>query len=149
MNRRGFGAAVVLLVAAALAGLAWSWWQGQQQRARGAALFAGEAPLAARLFGHEGTLPAVATRCRNCHEPAAAPAGPAGSGPYAGVLTAASLTTPRPRRGGPPSRFDAAALCALLRTGTDPAHVMIATTMPRYDVSDAQCHDLWAYLQTR
>lgn len=137
---------VVALVAA---GWGASGWQAREQRERGAALYAGEVPLAGRLFGHEGVLPATATRCRNCHEPSAVPAGPAGLGAYAATLNAASLQTARPRRGGPPSAFDAARLCALLREGVDPAHVMIATTMPRYDITDAQCEDLWAYLRSR
>lgn len=118
------------------------------QRERGAALFEGRAPLAGRLVGHETPLPALATRCTNCHEAAAAPAA-AASAPYASVLTGAHLAAPRPRRGGPPSAYDEARLCGLLRSGTDPAHVMISTTMPRYEITDAQCRDLWSHLVAR
>lgn len=152
MRRRVVATALAVAAGVALlAATAWGVgaWQAHEQRQRGAALYAGEAPLAGRLFGHDGALPSTATRCRNCHEPGAAPTGPAGPGPYAAALNAASLQTARPRRGGPPSAFDAARLCALLRNGVDPAHVMIATTMPRYDITDAQCEDLWAYLASR
>jgi hypothetical protein len=69
--------------------------------------------------------------------------------PSTPALTAADLSTPRTRRGGPPSVFDASRLCALLRTGQDPAHVIISTTMPRYQISDEQCQALWSYLLTR
>ena len=50
------------------------------------------------------------------------------------------------RRGGPPSRYDAAGLCTLLRSGVDPAHVIILRTMPRYDINDADCQSLWLHL---
>lgn len=121
---------------------------GAAQRERGAALFDGRAPLAGRLVGHELALPALATRCTNCHEAAAAPAA-AASAPFATALDGAHLATSRPRRGGPASAYDETRLCALLRSGTDPAHVMISTTMPRYEITDAQCRDLWAHLVAR
>lgn len=66
--------------------------------------------------------------------------------PYAVALTRDSLLGLRTRRGGPPSAFDEASLCRLLRTGVDPAQVLISTTMPRYTVSDVQCRQLMAYL---
>jgi hypothetical protein len=87
-------------------------------------------------------LPDVAWKCSNCHEVNA-------GNRYARPLDRSSLTTPQLRRGGPPSRYDAQSLCALLRTGIDPAQIMIDTTMPRYALSDAQCMQLWQYLQTR
>ena len=53
---------------------------------------------------------------------------------------------PRSRRGGPPSAYDAASLCELLREGIDPAWVMVRQEMPRYAATDAQCIALWAFL---
>ncbi len=142
---------LLLLVALLLAAL-WAQraWHAAEQRARGAALFLGDVAVPASLVGHGMALPAAAARCGNCHEPGAAST-PTGAPPaaYATLLTAARLTTPSVRRGGPASAFDARTLCTLLRTGVDPAHVMIAPTMPRYRFTDSQCQDLWAHLMTR
>jgi hypothetical protein len=33
-----------------------------------------------------------------------------------------------------------------LRTGVDPAYILITRRMPRYTIEDAQCIDLWQYL---
>jgi hypothetical protein len=116
--------------------------------ARGHQLFLGDVPLAARIVGQDFALPQQASRCINCHGPGAAAAGAAGAGaqPAAPPLSAATLGQPTRRRGGPPSRYDAATLCVLLRSGVDPAHVMIQRTMPRYDITDADCAALWRYL---
>lgn len=144
LSRRGFVIAMgapLVLVGGALAG--WRGWTARE-RARGAALFHGDEVIDARLAGHEQPLPALATRCSNCHarEATATVAGaPA-------ALDAEGLTGLRSRRYGPPSRFDAASLCRLLRSGVDPAHVMLPQTMPRYAVSDRQCAALWAFLST-
>lgn len=111
----------------------------------GARLFSGRAPLAAQLAGRDLALPVSASRCTNCHRhdgPAPA-ASTAGFGP---VLTAAALRTRQPRRGGPPSAYDEASFCRLLRTGIDPAHVLIDQRMPRYAATDAECAALWTYL---
>lgn len=132
----------LLLLGAAAAAWAVPAWQGRQDRLQGQAMFRGEASLPARLVGHEIDLPAVATRCGNCHE-AATPQ------PFATPLGREQLMRPRVRRGGPPSSYDAARLCQLLRDGVDPAHVMISTTMPRYEISPLQCSDLWAFLVSR
>jgi hypothetical protein len=117
---------------------------------RGGALFDGGAALPARVHGQDFALPSQASRCVNCH---VAPAVPAAAASAVAVgappLTAATLTTPLRRRGGPPSRYDAASLCRLLRSGVDPAHVMIQRTMPRYEISDADCQALWLHLMER
>ena len=142
--------AVAALLAALLAGLA-AWavpaWQARALRDAGAELFDGRRAVAARIGGHDDGLPAQATRCANCHltgaPPVAAASAPSNFGP---VLSAATLTQARPRRGGPPSRYDAAALCRLLRDGTDPAWVLLPRAMPRYDITDEQCRALWAHL---
>jgi hypothetical protein len=134
---------------------------GALQREAGAALFHGDAALVGRLVGHTEPLPAIATRCGNCHEDrSTVPAGRPGaasaaatsasaSGSYAMALNREWLTAARPRRGGPPSVYDAASLCTVLRTGVDPAHVMVASVMPRYEASVAQCEQLWSYLTRR
>jgi hypothetical protein len=116
--------------------------------ARGRQLFVGEVPLPARIVGQDFALPQQASRCVNCHGPAAAAAGASGAAaqPAAPTLSAATLAEPTRRRGGPPSRYGAATLCVLLRSGVDPAHVMIQRTMPRYDITDADCGALWRYL---
>lgn len=123
---------------------------------RGQRLFEGQVALTARLAGHAQPLPAQASRCVNCHG-VAADAGAAaraaanlGAGAVparrAPLLDRASLVQSQPRRGGPPSAYDSRALCQLLRSGVDPAQVLLPAVMPRYDVSDAQCADLWTYL---
>jgi hypothetical protein len=111
----------------------------------GSRLYRGEAALTARMTGHTETLPLEAVRCTNCHrresqppvEPATENFGP----PLGG-----GLARPTARRGGPPSRYDAKALCRLLRDGIDPAYVMIPQTMPRYTMNDRECEALWAFL---
>lgn len=116
--------------------------------ALGARLFDGRAAMAAQLAGRDLALPVSASRCANCHrrgaaEMAASAASTAGFGP---VLTAAALRTRQPRRGGPPSAYDEAAFCRVLRTGIDPAYVLVDQRMPRYAATDAECAALWTYL---
>ena len=36
--------------------------------------------------------------------------------------------------------------CALLRTGLDPAYVLINVAMPRYTLNERDCTALWRYL---
>ena len=111
---------------------------------RGRALFHAELPLTARMVGHSDMLPQDAVRCRNCHskQPGTGDA----AQDFAPLLNAHTLRSALARRGGPPSRYDARALCQVLREGIDPAHVMIQQAMPRYSVSDAECEALWTYL---
>lgn len=110
----------------------------------GRRLFSGEQPLSARIAGHTDVLPGSASRCSNCHRTQAAGAASAPS--FGPLLEARTLTARIARRGGPPSAYNATALCKLLREGIDPAWVMVAPAMPRYDASDAQCQALWAHL---
>jgi hypothetical protein len=138
------GAGLIALAAAA------TLWLAQQRENRqidaGRAIFEGGQALDARIAGHESPLPAQASRCVNCH------GAPAGSEPVpASVrpLSAATLAEPVARRGGPPSRYDARSLCTLLRSGVDPAHVMVQRAMPRFDIDDLQCEALWQYLRKR
>lgn len=126
----------------------------------GAALYSGTVPLKAHLTGDPDDLPAVASRCINCHvRPAksseragvslasAQPSAQIGR-PYAASLNREWLVTARQRHGGPASQYDAASFCTLIRTGEDPAHVLIPPVMPRYDATDEQCNSLWTYLRS-
>jgi hypothetical protein len=117
---------------------------------RGLQLYAGAAPLQGTITGHAAPLPPAATRCINCHAlgaagPARAASAPGSFGP---LLTRERLTQRVARRGGPPSAYDEAAFCRLLRTGIDPAYVLIPRDMPRYALADADCRGLWLYLTT-
>ena len=160
MRRRRIATLAVVLLALAMA-VGWQWVQAGRQAtlARGAALFHDGAGLSGRVTGHTLLLPANAARCANCHQtgtpagsaaasaagnpPPAAEALPGRLGP---VLGRETLEQARPRRGGPASRYDGATFCALLRTGIDPAQVMIPQAMPRYDIANADCEALWRYL---
>ena len=108
--------------------------------ASGAALTPGSAPASAPIN------PAATRQAGAPSAPGAASAPATSFGPG---LTADSLTRDIPRRGGPPSHYDEAALCKLLSTGIDPAYIIIPRSMPRYDVAAADCTALWAYLSQR
>lgn len=148
MKRRGLLLAALAVLTAVLAGL-WFWWvplvsAPDVVAGRGAALWRGEQPLVGRIVGHASALPSTASRCINCHAGAiGSPLGEAGAAPR---LTAEYLRGAVSRRGGPPSRFDEAGFCTLLRTGLDPAAVLLPRHMPRYEVGDADCTALWRYL---
>lgn len=116
---------------------------------RGQKLFSGTEPMLGRISGHSTNLPSEASRCINCHRSdlkaeKRGAAEPASS--FAPLLNAETLTQPRSRRGGPPSRYDARSLCQTLRTGVDPVYIVMPSVMPRYEVSDDDCALLWAYL---
>jgi hypothetical protein len=125
---------------------------------RGRRLFSGDLPLTGAILGHSAALPAQASRCANCHAAGSAPpsagraasaAGTAISAPapsFGPALNAKLLLQPAPRRGGPASRYDEAALCKLLSTGVDPAYIVLPTSMPRYELAPGDCKALWAYL---
>jgi hypothetical protein len=81
--------------------------------------------------------------CANCHSAKSTSRLSASPAPQ---LNSALLLEMRQRHGGPPSLYNQAALCRMLRTGSDPAYVLIAREMPAYDVSDDQCASLWLYL---
>ncbi len=119
---------------------------------RGLQLYAGAAPLQGAITGHGMPLPPSATRCINCHSIGTARPVKAVSAPssapssFGPLLTRGQLTKRIERRGGPPSAYDETTFCRLLRTGIDPAHVLIPREMPRYTLPDADCHGLWQYL---
>ena len=137
---RAASASIVVAVAVLLAACG-----DGPERERGRRLFAGELPAAGHIKGHTETLPSDASRCANCHTArgAAASAPTSAFGP---ALSRATLLASLSRRGGPPSRFDEAKLCRLLRTGIDPVSIVVAQSMPLYDLSDDDCHALWTYL---
>lgn len=125
-------------------------------RQQGEAMFQGKVLLPANLAGQEMILPVQASRCINCHgtvqknpwiDPSVSQ--PPAEQTFASPINGAWLKQARMRHGGPESKYDQPALCKLLREGVDPGHVMISTTMPRYNLTDAQCAALWAYLSTK
>jgi hypothetical protein len=136
---------------------AWCAYQARSHSAhaaRGNSIFHGEIVVPGRLEGHDTPLPAMAARCSNCHEarnvpPAGSAANSSAPSSYAAPLNREWLSTDRSRRGGPPTHYRSSDLCALLRTGIDPGHIILPTIMPRYEISDMQCADLWAYLESR
>lgn len=121
----------------------------QAEQALGARLYLGQQMLAGYIVGHETPLPTTASRCINCHELATAPAPSAGSQKTAAFgprLSPEGLKGLAARRGGPPTRYDVNAFCELLRTGVDPAKVIIQRAMPRYRIDGPQCEALWIYV---
>ena len=115
---------------------------------RGRAIFVGKVPLKGRVRGHQGELPPAVVVCRNCHTAGTRTQGPAlaPAARLAARLDRSLLLEPRPRRGGPPSSYDRSAFCKLLRTGIDPAYVLVARDMPIFDLDDGQCDSLWRFL---
>lgn len=111
----------------------------------GRALFFGRQALTGRIREHQSALPPEVVKCDNCH-----------GDRNRGTATTIKTLAPRldrglllriySRRGGPPSVYDANAFCKLLRTGADPAFVLVAREMPIYDIADGQCAALWQFL---
>jgi hypothetical protein len=112
-------------------------------RGGGEAIFVGKEPLKGTIRGHQSSLPPDVVRCSNCH---AAPRQERSALRSAPQIDRSLLVEPRERRGGPPSSYDAPSFCRLLRTGIDPAYVLIARVMPTYELNDAQCSHLWQFL---
>lgn len=113
----------------------------------GADLFGGAAPLRGTIDGHSNPLPPHAARCINCHAVGSAgPSGSASASSFGPLLSPQRLTGLIARRGGPPSRYDGSSFCRLLRQGVDPAWVMVPRSMPRYELTDADCRALWLHL---
>lgn len=102
-------------------------------------LYEGRQPLPARVAGEP--IAAHAAACKACHESAGREGGIA-----VPPLNRRTLQEKAPRRGGPPSSYTAGTFCEALRTGADPAGVVLAEQMPRYTVSSAACQALWTYL---
>jgi hypothetical protein len=130
----------------------------REQLERGEDLFVGDGGLAGRVAGQDDPLPPAAVRCSNCHTgPTAGPNSPNPSEADGGEAVLAygpavfgdALTAVRPRRGGPPTRYDETTFCGLLRSGIDPAHIIIARAMPRYTLDSVSCRALWSYVTAR
>ncbi|MBL8330295.1 MAG: hypothetical protein JNJ71_15755 [Rubrivivax sp.] len=134
-NRLLLGGVIMALCGGALA-----FAMSAEDAALGRALYDGQRALPAQLRGHDEALPAHAARCINCHE---------GSSAIAPALSARSLLQPQARRGGPPSHYDEASFCRLLRDGVDPAWVLLPREMPRYEIPAQDCRALWSYLLQR
>ncbi|MCC6537537.1 MAG: SCO family protein [Bryobacterales bacterium] len=113
--------------------------------ATGGEIYFGAAPVPARLGGE--LIAAEASRCANCH--GAERQGVAEGRTRPSPLHAVSLTQPQPRRGGPASHYTAESLCTSLRTGIDPAGVMYAVAMPRYELTNGECRALADFLLTK
>lgn len=109
----------------------------------GRRMFFGETPLLGAIVGHPEPLPSQMVACTNCH---LADTGTGSGASFAPQLNRSMLTELRRRRGGPPSVFSPANFCRMLRTGVDPAYIVITRQMPRYTLRDDQCLGLWRYL---
>jgi hypothetical protein len=109
----------------------------------GGHIFFGDTPLRATILGQSSPLPPETAACVNCH---ATSSRPASDGSFAAALNRSAMIESRRRRNGPPSHFSPASFCRLLRTGVDPAYVVISRQMPRYQLDDNECLDLWHYL---
>ncbi len=110
--------------------------------ATGRRMFFGDASLQGAIVGHPEALPPRLVACANCHGGGTGP-GAASFGPR---LEGPRMTEMHGRRGGPPSAFSPASFCRMLRTGVDPASILITRQMPRYTLNDNQCLGLWRYL---
>ena len=109
----------------------------------GRRMFLGESSLQGAIAGHAKPLPPQMVPCANCH------LGKAGLGSetsFAPTLDRSRMTEPMARRGGPLTVFSLASFCRALRTGVDPAYILITRRMPRYTLSDDQCLGLWRHL---
>lgn len=109
----------------------------------GRGMFFGADALKGTILGHTEALPPRLASCANCHLDEAGLGSSASFGP---PLNRQGMTHLRGRRGGPPSLFSPTSFCRLLRTGVDPAYVLITRQMPRYTLSDEQRLGLWRYL---
>lgn len=135
------------LLAVAVCLLSMAWTAGGQARGpsmakQGESLFIGRRPLVGKIRGHQSRLPPGVVVCAHCHLPST----PDGGTAAAPILDRGLLLEPRERRGGPPSAYDVSSFCKLLRTGVDPAYVLIDRVMPMYELSDAACTSLWQFL---
>jgi hypothetical protein len=109
---------------------------------RGQRLFSGVEAVTGTISGHKAAMPAEAVTCRNCHQAGDSPARQS----FGPRLNRDTLLELHKRRGAPPSTYDEQTFCRILRTGVDPAYIVISPEMPRYQIDEQQCRSLWLYL---
>jgi len=115
----------------------------QSHYSQGENIFLGRESVAAKISGHQESLPPQVARCINCHAPAQSTSTLRESAP---ALSSAWLQQARARRGGPAFAYGKESFCMTLRSGVDPEHVILNRAMPRFDISNEQCLALWLYL---
>lgn len=109
----------------------------------GRRLYAGEVPLSGSIVGQSNLLSPKTAACINCHLAARQPSSDQA---FAPPLKRSALIQAHRRRNGPPSVFSPASFCRLLRTGVDPVYIVVGRQMPRYQLNDQECIELWQYL---
>jgi hypothetical protein len=134
----------MLTVAALAASLAARADQSCDPNDTGCLIFSGQRAIPAHLRDDDRALPAWTTRCVNCHTATGSP-----STAFAPPLTHDSLLLAASRRGGPPTAYDQASFCSVLRGGIDPAHVLLRKSMPLFQASDEDCAALWRFVAGR
>lgn len=117
---------------------------------RGEALFRGREALRGTIRDHQADLPPAVMTCSNCHL-AHRDQRPRTSSAEAAAprIERSLLVESHERRGGPPSSYDQRTFCTLLRTGIDPAYILVAREMPVYRLTNDDCESLWRYLTER
>ncbi|MFN3312430.1 MAG: hypothetical protein ACK46Q_03050 [Hyphomonas sp.] len=119
---------------------------------RGRQIYFGEAgsPLdtaTARINGMDVRLPAKGFPCASCHGRSGSGFAERGAVPTdlsRGALTRPYSVTASQGRRRPP--YTVSGFRAAVRTGKDPGGSTLSEAMPRFDLSDRQLGDLWAFL---
>lgn len=117
--------------------------ESAQQNEHGKRIFYGLDAVSATVQQNGTTLPTNASKCINCHSAQTPPGAWTGSSQY---LSATTMTRMVSRRGGPASVYDQDKFCNAVRNGVDPAGVVLESKMPRYEMSDTQCADMWLFI---
>ena len=112
---------------------------------RGKRIFHGHDAVQGTVQQNGTALPALASKCINCHSVHVPSGAWAGTPQY---LTASTMSRKVSRRGGPAYFYDQPTFCHTVRTGVDPAGIVLESKMPRYKISDTQCADLWIFLSS-
>ena len=110
---------------------------------RGKQIYLGGETVIGKIDGHISSLPPSLVKCVSCHTFARQSKLEVESAP---PLNRSSLLDPHARRGGPGFSYDKTNFCKTVRTGIDPQYVVLSRTMPRFEISEAQCSALWTYL---
>ncbi len=155
--RKSFRARLLALLCLPLALVATLSYANQSATDLGRKLYTGQLPVGAQLRGQDIALPSIASRCVNCHSNASSQASGKANATtdklaqnFGPALEAGVLRNRQSRRGGPASSYELGSFCRVLRTGIDPAHILISRNMPVFQINDEQCSALWQFLnQTR